>query len=130
MTPAELCVAYLQSFATGDADAIVPIEGSGLRTHRAVPHSQLVRVNGAPHGLNVSHAQSFNDALEVYPLEIGECSLNLRCAASTEQPVIGPPRVFSGANLHDRETLCPPWSDYMRSRLCRRNLPAYASSCL
>jgi pimeloyl-ACP methyl ester carboxylesterase len=47
----------------GDADAIVPIEGSGLRTHRAVPHSQLVRVNGAPHGLNVSHAQAFNDAL-------------------------------------------------------------------
>ena len=47
----------------GDADGIVPIEGSGLRTHRAVPHSQLVRVAGAPHGLNVSHAQAFNDAL-------------------------------------------------------------------
>ncbi len=47
----------------GDADAIVPIEGSGLRTHRAVPHSQLVTVTGAPHGLNVSHAQAFNDAL-------------------------------------------------------------------
>ena len=47
----------------GDADAIVPIEGSGLRTHRAVPHSQLVSVSGAPHGLNVSHAQAFNDAL-------------------------------------------------------------------
>jgi hypothetical protein len=25
----------------GDADAIVPIEGSGLRTHRAVPHNQM-----------------------------------------------------------------------------------------
>ena len=47
----------------GDADGIVPIEGSGLRTHRAVPHSQLVTVPGAPHGLNVSHAQVFNDAL-------------------------------------------------------------------
>jgi len=47
----------------GDADAIVPIEGSGLRTHRAVPHSQLVTVKGAPHGLNVSHARIFNDAL-------------------------------------------------------------------
>jgi pimeloyl-ACP methyl ester carboxylesterase len=47
----------------GGADAIVPIEGSGLRTHRAIPHSQLVRVDGAPHGLNVSHAQPFNDAL-------------------------------------------------------------------
>ena len=47
----------------GDADAIVPIDGSGQRTHRAVPHSQLVTVGGAPHGLNVSHAQAFNDAL-------------------------------------------------------------------
>ena len=47
----------------GDADAIVPIEGSGQRTHRAVPHSELVVVNNAPHGLNVSHAQAFNDAL-------------------------------------------------------------------
>jgi non-heme chloroperoxidase len=47
----------------GDADAIVPIEGSGLRTHAAVPHSTLVRVAGAPHGLNLSHAQVFNDAL-------------------------------------------------------------------
>jgi len=47
----------------GEADAIVPIEGSGLRTHRAVPHSQLVKVSGAPHGLNVSHPQVFNDAL-------------------------------------------------------------------
>ena len=47
----------------GDADAIVPIEGSGLRTHLAVPHSQLVRVAGAPHGLNLSHAKVFNEAL-------------------------------------------------------------------
>ena len=47
----------------GEADAIVPIDGSGLRTHRAVPHSQLVKVKGAPHGLNVSHAQAFNEAL-------------------------------------------------------------------
>jgi len=47
----------------GDADAIVPIEGSGERTHRAIPHSQLVRVAGAPHGLNVSHQQAFNAAL-------------------------------------------------------------------
>jgi pimeloyl-ACP methyl ester carboxylesterase len=28
-----------------------------------VLHSKLVVVNGAPHGLNVSHAQAFNDAL-------------------------------------------------------------------
>jgi non-heme chloroperoxidase len=47
----------------GGSDAIVPIEGSGQRTHRAVPHSKLVKVNGAPDGLNVSHAPAFNDAL-------------------------------------------------------------------
>jgi non-heme chloroperoxidase len=47
----------------GDSDAIVPIEGSGQRTHRAVEHSKLVIVDGAPHGLNTSHSQAFNDAL-------------------------------------------------------------------
>lgn len=47
----------------GEADAIVPIEGAGQRTHRAVRHSQLVKLPGAPHGLNVTHAQAFNDAL-------------------------------------------------------------------
>ena len=47
----------------GDSDAIVPFEGSGQRTHRAVSHSRLVKVAGAPHGLNVSHAPAFNDAL-------------------------------------------------------------------
>lgn len=47
----------------GEADAIVPIEGSGDRTHRVIAHSKLVRVKGAPHGLNMSHAQAFNDAI-------------------------------------------------------------------
>ena len=47
----------------GDADAVVPLAGSGQRTHQAVPHSQLVVIAGAPHGLNLSHAQAFNDAL-------------------------------------------------------------------
>ena len=47
----------------GDADAIVPIQGSGQRTHRAVVHSKLVTLRGAPHGLNTSHATAFNDAL-------------------------------------------------------------------
>jgi non-heme chloroperoxidase len=50
----------------GEADAIVPLGGSGLRTHRAVPHSQLVKVKGAPHGLNVSHAQVFNERLLLF----------------------------------------------------------------
>jgi non-heme chloroperoxidase len=47
----------------GDSDAIVPLEGSGARTHTAIPHSQMVILNGAPHGCNVSHATEFNDAL-------------------------------------------------------------------
>lgn len=47
----------------GDADGIVPFRGSGRRTHAAVPHSELVVVQGAPHGLNVSHADEFNDAI-------------------------------------------------------------------
>ncbi|EHR72297.1 putative hydrolase or acyltransferase of alpha/beta superfamily [Burkholderiales bacterium JOSHI_001] len=52
----------------GAADAIVPIEGSGLRTHHAVRQSRLIKVNGAPHGLNVSHAPAFNDALRSFLL--------------------------------------------------------------
>jgi non-heme chloroperoxidase len=32
----------------GDADAIVPFEGSGQRTHHAIRHSQLITVSGAP----------------------------------------------------------------------------------
>ena len=47
----------------GEADAIVPFEASGQRTHKAVIHSKLVLVKGAPHGLNVSHVQAFNDGL-------------------------------------------------------------------
>jgi non-heme chloroperoxidase len=47
----------------GDADAIVPLEGAGQRTHRAVPHSELVVLPDAPHGLQVSHADAFNAAL-------------------------------------------------------------------
>lgn len=47
----------------GDADGIVPIEGSGQRTHDAIPGSELVVIKGAPHGMNVSHAEEFNRAL-------------------------------------------------------------------
>ena len=47
----------------GDADAIVPFEGSGKRTHKAIPQSQLSVIAGAPHGMNVSHAAEFNTAL-------------------------------------------------------------------
>jgi non-heme chloroperoxidase len=47
----------------GDADGIVPVEGSGQRTHEAIAGSKLVVVEGAPHGLNVSHEERFNAEL-------------------------------------------------------------------
>lgn len=47
----------------GDADGIVPFEGSGARTHEAIAGSELELIAGAPHGLNVSHASEFNAAL-------------------------------------------------------------------
>lgn len=47
----------------GDGDGTVPFEGSGERTHAAIPHSQLVVIGDAPHGLTVSHADEFNAAL-------------------------------------------------------------------
>lgn len=47
----------------GSADAVVPLAGSGERTHRAVRHSELVVFEGAPHGLNVTHAAAFNGSL-------------------------------------------------------------------
>ena len=47
----------------GDSDGIVPFEGSGKLTHEAVDGSELVVIEDAPHGLNVSHAEKFNAAL-------------------------------------------------------------------
>ena len=47
----------------GDSDAIVPLEGSGARTHQAVAGSELVVVEDAPHGFNTSHPDEFNAAL-------------------------------------------------------------------
>jgi pimeloyl-ACP methyl ester carboxylesterase len=47
----------------GDADGIVPIEGSGQRTHEMIGHSKLHVLTGAPHGCNVSHASEFNRVL-------------------------------------------------------------------
>jgi pimeloyl-ACP methyl ester carboxylesterase len=47
----------------GDGDATVPFEGSGKRTHAAIPQSQLHVILGAPHGANVSHAEEFNRTL-------------------------------------------------------------------
>ena len=47
----------------GAGDGIVLFEGSGKRTHEALPQSELVVVEGGPHGFNVSHAEEFNRAL-------------------------------------------------------------------
>ena len=47
----------------GDADVIVPFEGSGRRTHDAVEGSELVVIEDGPHGINASHAREFNEAL-------------------------------------------------------------------
>ncbi|MBN7829964.1 alpha/beta hydrolase [Stenotrophomonas maltophilia] len=47
----------------GDSDAIVPFEGSGQRTHEAIAGSEVVILEGAPHGCNTSHADRFNLAL-------------------------------------------------------------------
>jgi len=47
----------------GDADGTVPLEGSGKRAHEAIEGSELVVLEGAPHGCNVSHAEEFNAAL-------------------------------------------------------------------
>jgi non-heme chloroperoxidase len=44
----------------GDSDTIVPFEVSGRRTAEAIDGSKLVLVPDAPHGLNVTHAQTFN----------------------------------------------------------------------
>ena len=47
----------------GDSDAIVPFEVSGRRSHEAIEGSSLALIEGAPHGLNVTHADQFNRAL-------------------------------------------------------------------
>jgi non-heme chloroperoxidase len=47
----------------GDSDLIVPFEVSGKRTHEAIAGSQLVVLEGAPHGANVTHADRFNKEL-------------------------------------------------------------------
>ena len=56
-------VTILSLVLHGDADGIVPFEGSGQRTHTAIPQSELCLIQGGPHGINVSHADEFNRAL-------------------------------------------------------------------
>ncbi|HEX6470421.1 MAG TPA: alpha/beta hydrolase [Streptosporangiaceae bacterium] len=47
----------------GDSDAVVPFEASGRRTAQAIDGSKLVLVRDAPHGHNVTHAETFNAEL-------------------------------------------------------------------
>jgi pimeloyl-ACP methyl ester carboxylesterase len=47
----------------GDADRIVPLAISGQRTAALVKGAKLVVIEGAPHGLNWTHAQELNRAL-------------------------------------------------------------------
>ncbi|WP_252106502.1 MULTISPECIES: alpha/beta hydrolase [unclassified Halomonas] len=47
----------------GDADGIVPLEVSGKRASEVLPNSKLEVIEGGPHGLNVTHAKAFNEAL-------------------------------------------------------------------
>ena len=47
----------------GDRDVVVPVEGSGMRSHKAVRGSEMVLIEGGPHCCNITHAGRFNRAL-------------------------------------------------------------------
>lgn len=47
----------------GDSDAIVSLEVSGQLSNEAVAGSQLIVIEGGPHGLNATHPEQFNTAL-------------------------------------------------------------------
>jgi pimeloyl-ACP methyl ester carboxylesterase len=46
-----------------DADALVPFEASGKRTHEMVKGSRLALFEGGPHGFNITHSEQFDEAL-------------------------------------------------------------------
>ncbi|HEX8385833.1 MAG TPA: alpha/beta hydrolase [Rubricoccaceae bacterium] len=47
----------------GDADQTVPMKNSGDRTAKAIPSAQYVVIDGAPHGLYLTHAEELNVVL-------------------------------------------------------------------
>jgi non-heme chloroperoxidase len=51
------------SIIHGDSDASVPFEATGTRSHAMIVGSQLLIVDAAPHGLNITHADVFNRSL-------------------------------------------------------------------
>ncbi|MFB9377990.1 alpha/beta fold hydrolase [Kineococcus gynurae] len=50
----------------GDSDQVVPFEVSGKRSHEAIPGSELVLVEGGPHGILATHADEVNAALVAF----------------------------------------------------------------
>lgn len=47
----------------GTGDDAVPIDNSARRTVKLVAHAELIEYDGAPHGLNVTHAEKLNNDL-------------------------------------------------------------------
>jgi pimeloyl-ACP methyl ester carboxylesterase len=47
----------------GDADRILPLASTGKRTPEFVKRSRLVVIDGAPHGMNWTHAEEINREL-------------------------------------------------------------------
>jgi pimeloyl-ACP methyl ester carboxylesterase len=50
----------------GDADRILPVAATGLRTHKAVKGARLAVIKDAPHGLTWTHAEQVNRELEQF----------------------------------------------------------------
>jgi pimeloyl-ACP methyl ester carboxylesterase len=50
----------------GDADRILPIKATGLRTHKAVKGARLAVIKDGPHGLTWTHAEQVNRELEQF----------------------------------------------------------------
>jgi peroxiredoxin len=44
----------------GDADQVVPIEASGKKSAQMIPNARLEIIEGAPHGLNLTHTEQLN----------------------------------------------------------------------
>jgi len=47
----------------GDSDQIVPFEVSGRKSAGMIEHSRLDLIEGAPHGLNLTHADQLNELM-------------------------------------------------------------------
>ena len=47
----------------GEADDIVPVETGGEAAHKLLPSARFERIDGAPHGLNLTHPERFNEIL-------------------------------------------------------------------